>query len=85
MFTLPNITLIESIETEEVALVSTADPRGNEIASAHPAFQTYIDSFKTEFGRSLATSFVLSHEDAAPAFRGVEALAGCGKSIAERL
>ena len=81
MFTLPNITLTESIETEEVALVSTADPRVNEIASAHPAFQTYIDSFKTEFGRSLAPSFVLSHKDAPSAFRGVEALAAFRDSI----
>ena len=59
MFTLPNITLTEPIETEGVALVSTADPRLLEIASTHPAFQTYSDSFKTEFGRSLAPSLYL--------------------------
>jgi hypothetical protein len=38
-------------------------------------FQTYINSFKTEFGRSLAPSFLLVHKDAPPALRGVEALA----------
>jgi hypothetical protein len=37
MFTLPNITLIEPIETDGVALVSTADPRLAEIVAAHPA------------------------------------------------
>jgi hypothetical protein len=81
MFTLPNITLTEPIETEGVVLVSTADPRLLEIASTHPAFQTYIDSFKTEFGRSLAPSFVLAHKDAPPAFRGVDALAAFRDSI----
>jgi len=81
MFTLPNINLTEPIETEGVALVSTADPRLAEIASAHPAFQTYVDSFKTEFGRSLAPSFVLAHKDAPPAFRGVEALAAFRDSV----
>lgn len=75
MFTLPNITVTQAIETDGVALVSTADPRLAEIFSAHPAFQTYTHSFKTEFGRSLAPSFVLVHKDAPPAFRGVEALA----------
>ena len=76
MFTLPNITLTEPIETDSVALISTADPRVIEIASTHPAFQTYIDSFKTEFGRSLAPSFVLVHKDAPPAFSGVEVPSG---------
>ena len=52
MFTLPNITLTQPIETHGVALVSTADPRLAEISLAHPAFQSYVDSFKTEFGRS---------------------------------
>jgi hypothetical protein len=33
MFTLPNITLTAPIETDGVALVSTADPRIGEIAS----------------------------------------------------
>jgi len=75
MFTLPNITLTEPIETEGVALVSTGDERIAEIISEHPAFQTYIQSFKTEFDRSLAPSFVLVHNDAPQAFRGVEALA----------
>jgi hypothetical protein len=75
MFTLPNITVTQAIETDGVALVSTADPRLAEIFSAPPAFQTYTQSFKTEFGRSLAPSFVLVHKDAPPAFRGVEALA----------
>jgi hypothetical protein len=81
MFTLPNITLTEPIETDWVAFVSTADQRLAEIASAHPAFQTYVDSFKTEFGRSLAPSFVLVHKDAPPAFRGVEALAAFRDSV----
>jgi hypothetical protein len=54
MFTLPNITLAEPIETEGAALVSTADPRLGEISEAHPSFRTYVDSFKTEFDRSLA-------------------------------
>src|SRR5258708_31116384 len=81
MFTLPNITLTEPIETDGVALVSTADPRLAEIAASHPAFQTYINSFKTEFGRSLAPSFVLAHEDAPPVFRGVEALAAFRDSV----
>jgi hypothetical protein len=75
MFTLPNITLTQAIETDGVALVSTAEPRLAEIFSAHPAFQTYTQSFKTEFGRSLAPSFVLVHKDAPPGFRAVEALA----------
>jgi hypothetical protein len=81
MFTLPNITLTEPIETDGVALVSTADPRLAEIVASHPAFQTYINSFKTEFGRSLAPSFVLAHEDAPPVFRGVEALAAFRDSV----
>lgn len=81
MFTLPNITLTQPIETDSVALVSTSDPRVIEIASTHPAFQTYIDSFKTEFGRSLAPSFVLVHKDAPPAFRGVESLAAFRDSV----
>jgi hypothetical protein len=81
MFTLPNITLTAPIETDGVALVSTADPRIGEIASTHPAFQTYIDSFKTEFGRSLAPSFVLARKDAPPAFRRVEALAAFRDSV----
>jgi hypothetical protein len=33
MFTLPNITLNQPIETEGVVLVSTADPRIGEITS----------------------------------------------------
>jgi hypothetical protein len=81
MFTLPNITLTQPIETDGVALVSTADPRLAEISLAHPAFQIYVDGFKTEFGRSLAPSFVLVHKDAAPAFRGVEALAAFRDSV----
>lgn len=81
MFTLPNITLNEPVETEGVALVSTADPRIAEIASAYPSFQTYVDSFKTEFDRSLAPSFVLAHKDAPPSFRGVEALAAFRDSL----
>ena len=56
-------------------LASTADPRIAEITSAYPSFQTYADSFKTEFDRSLAPSFVLVHKDAPLAFRGVDALA----------
>jgi hypothetical protein len=81
MFTLPNITLTAPIETDGVALASTADRRIGVIASTHPAFQTYIDGFKTEFGRSLAPSFVLAHKDAPPAFRGVEALAAFRDSV----
>jgi hypothetical protein len=64
-----------------MVLVSTGDPRVNEIASNHPAFQTYIDSFKTEFGRSLAPSFLLVDKDVPPAFRGVEALAAFRDSV----
>jgi len=63
------------VETEGVVLASTADPRIAEITSAYPSFQTYADSFKTEFDRSLAPSFVLVHKDAPLAFRGVDALA----------
>jgi hypothetical protein len=43
--------------------------------------QTYADSFKTEFDRSLAPSFVLVHKDAPPSFRGVDALAAFRDSI----
>jgi hypothetical protein len=81
MFTLPNITLTQPIETHGVALASTADPRLAEISLAHPAFQSYVDGFKTEFGRSLAPSFVLVQKDAPPAFRGVEALAAFRDSV----
>ncbi|WP_316169415.1 hypothetical protein [Bradyrhizobium sp. SZCCHNRI1058] len=81
MFTLPNITLTDPIETQDVALVSTADARLSEICSAYPAFRTYVESFKTEFDRSLAPSFVLVHKDAPPSFRGVEALAAFRDSI----
>ena len=42
---------------------------------------THKGSFKTEFGRSLAPSFVLAHEDAPPVFRGVEALAAFRDSV----
>lgn len=75
MFTLPNITVTQPIETDGVALVSTSDKRIAQINSDHRAFQTYLQSFKTEFGRSLAPSFVLVRQDAPMAFRGVEALA----------
>src|SRR5258706_6214650 len=81
MFTLPNITLAEPIETEGAALVSTADPRLGEISEAHPSFRTYVDSFKTEFDRSLAPSFVLVRKDAPPSFRGGDALAAFRDSI----
>lgn len=81
MFTLPNITLTEAVATEGVALVSTSDPRLAEISHSHPAFQTYVDSFKTEFGRSLAPSFILVHKDAPPSFRGVDALAAFRDSV----
>jgi hypothetical protein len=75
MFTLPNITLTETIESEGIALVSTADPRLAEISEAHRPFKKYVASFKTEFGRSVAPSFILCHEDAPPSFRTVDALA----------
>jgi hypothetical protein len=81
MFTLPNVTLSLPIETSGVALVSTSDSRLAEIFDSHPAFQTYVQSFKTEFGRSLAPSFVLVHKDAPPSFRGVESLAAFRDSI----
>jgi hypothetical protein len=51
-FTLPNITLTETIESQGIALVSTADPRLAEICNSYPAFAKYVASFKTEFGRS---------------------------------
>jgi hypothetical protein len=75
MFTLPNITMTESIESDGIALVSTADPRLVEICDVHPPFSRYVASFKTEFGRSVAPSFILCHKDAPPSFRTVDALA----------
>jgi hypothetical protein len=47
MFTLPNITMTESIESEGIALVSTVDPRLAEVCEAYPAFNKYVACFKT--------------------------------------
>jgi hypothetical protein len=74
-FTLPNITLTETIESQGIALVSTADPRLAEICNSYPAFAKYVASFKTEFGRSVAPSFILCHQDTPPSFKTVDALA----------
>ncbi len=75
MFTLPNITMTESIESESIALVSTSDPRLAELCDAYPQFKRFVTCFKTEFGRSVAPTFVLCHEDAPPSIRTVDALA----------
>src|SRR5713226_2222539 len=81
MFTLPNITLTESIESEGIALVSTADPRLAEVCEAYPAFHKYVACFQTEFGTSVAPTFILCHNDAPASFRTVDALAAFRDAI----
>ena len=44
-------------------------------AVVETVFKKYVASFKTEFGRPVAPSFILCHKDAPPSFRTVDALA----------
>ncbi len=62
MFTLPNITMSDSIESDGIALVATNDSRLAAISDAHPAFRKYVARLKTEFGQSVAPSFILAHK-----------------------
>lgn len=75
MFAMPNITMMESIESDSVVLTSISDHRVQAVAEEYPSFATYYRSFKDEFGKAVAPAFIICHKDTPPKYRTAEALA----------
>jgi hypothetical protein len=82
MFALPNIGVEEPIEIDGLALASTSDQRIQVLAEEHDNFANYLESFRTEFGRSLQPSIIIRRDDTSDLYRSVEALAGFRDAIA---
>jgi len=76
MFALPNIALEEAIEADGVALVSFQDERLRQLANNHKRFASYLDRFRTEFGRRVQPSIIIWRDDSSEHYRSVDALAG---------
>lgn len=63
IFSLPNIEIVDPIETDMSVLVSHNDPRCQEIEDRHPNFRKFL-SFTDNFGRPVQPSvFMLFEED----------------------
>lgn len=82
MFTLPNISIQETIEVDGVALVSLHDGRLRSLATDHEKFAIYLNGFTTEFGQQIAPSVILVRKDRFDLYRSAEAMAGFRDAIA---
>ena len=82
MFTLPNVSIQETIEVDGVALVSLQDSKLAVLADDHEKFATYLNGFTTEFGQKIAPSVILVRKDKFELYRPAEAMAGFRDAIA---
>jgi hypothetical protein len=82
MFALPNIEVEEPIELDGMALATIADPRIQELATQHPRFSKYLDSFRSEFNYRINPSIIIRRDDTPDLYRTVDALAGFRDAIA---
>ena len=57
-------------------LVSVHDARLQQIASEHERFASYLNRFRTEFGRRVEPSIIIWRDDSSERYRSVDALAG---------
>jgi hypothetical protein len=82
LFALPNIDIVEPIETNALVLVSVRDERIKQLTKEHASFATYLKRFRTEFNDPVSPSVILWRSDAEQNYRTVEAIAGFRDAIA---
>lgn len=82
MFTLPNIEIVDPIEVDGVALVSTEDDRVQILMRRHRRFAMYLNRFTSEFGQQVLPSVIIVKADKFALYRPAEALAGFRDAVA---
>ena len=72
---LANVKLLDAIEAEYAAFVSTKDSRVQNIVKKHPYFALFLEKFFDEFNQKRCTTVLLLNGAAPSAFGSVDAMA----------
>lgn len=82
VFVLPNVELIDPIETDFAAIVPATDSRIVSLCRKHSSFRSFLNRFSDNFGAKFKPTVFLLHKEAPASFHDVHALASFRDSIA---